>query len=115
MNNIDLKTIIAHEVMPGFRGKFLHSQNVTLAYWDIEEGAQLPLHSHIHEQTVNLLEGCFELTIDGETRQIKAGSVVIIPPNVKHSGAAITYCRILDIFYPIRKDYQTLSQSQEDI
>ena len=29
----------------------------------------------------------------------------MIPSNATHSGRAITACRILDVFYPLREDY----------
>src|SRR2546422_10028634 len=66
----------------------------------------LPAHAHVHEQVVNMIEGVFELTIAGETRTLGQGSVAIIPSNALHSGKAITDCRIIDAFYPIREDYR---------
>lgn len=93
------------EVFPGYRAKFIHSQNMTFAYWHIAAGASFPEHFHVHEQVMNVLEGEFELTIDGETEILKAGVVAHIPSNVKHSGQALTDCRMIDTFYPIRDDY----------
>ena len=92
--------------MPGFRGRFVHSRHVTLAYWDVEEGATLPDHAHQHEQIVNVLEGELELTVQGKTRRFVPGAVVVIPGNVPHSGRALTPCRILDVFFPVRDDYR---------
>ena len=66
----------------------------------------MPEHNHPHEQVANVLDGRFELTIDGETRVLESGMVAIIPPNAVHSGRAISDCRILDVFYPIREDYR---------
>lgn len=105
MNKIDLKNIPAKEIVPGFKVRFVHSENMTFAFWDVEAGATLPEHAHIHEQVSNLTEGEFELTIDGEKQMLKPGSVVVIPSNVKHSGKAITQCKITDVFYPVREDY----------
>ncbi len=68
--------------MPGFYGKFIHSDRMTMAYWNITQGALLPEHSHPHEQVVNLLKGEFELVIDGERRKLYASSVVVIPSGV---------------------------------
>jgi quercetin dioxygenase-like cupin family protein len=36
---------------------------------------------------------------------MKTGSVAVIPSNARHSGKAVTACRILDVFYPLREDY----------
>jgi len=76
------------------------------AYWDIEAGAVFPEHSYPHEQVTNIIAGKFELTVKGEMKVIRPGSVAIIPPDAIHSGRAITSCRIIDVFYPIREDYR---------
>jgi len=90
----------------GAQVRFVHSENMTIAYWQFEPGANLPEHSHPHEQISNVMGGAFELTIDGESLDLQAGSVVVIPPNTVHSGKAITGCYIIDVFYPVREDYQ---------
>jgi quercetin dioxygenase-like cupin family protein len=92
--------------MPGYRGRFIHTANMSIAFWDIEAEAIAPEHSHPHEQVVCPIEGRFELTVAGETRVLEAGEVAVIPPDVIHSGRAITHCRIIDTFYPIRDDYR---------
>ena len=79
---------------------------MTFAHWDIEPGALLPEHSHVHEQVCNVIQGEFELTIDGESRVLKAGDVGIIPSNAVHSGRAVTQCHVIAVFHPIREDYR---------
>ncbi|HUS85216.1 MAG TPA: cupin domain-containing protein [Anaerolineales bacterium] len=103
---IDLDQIEAKEIVPGYRAEFVHADNMTLAYWTIEGGADLPEHRHVHEQVSNVLEGTFELTIEGVTKRLEPGAVAVIPSNVVHSGTAITDCRILDAFHPVRDDYK---------
>ena len=106
MPYVDFPKLIEHEIVPGFRARFVHSEHMTLAYWNIDAGAALPDHAHIHEQIVNVIQGEFAFTLDGETRTLVAGSVVNIPSNVKHSGKALTNCKIIDAFYPVREDYR---------
>jgi quercetin dioxygenase-like cupin family protein len=101
----DRNEIVEKEIVPGYHARFVHSENVTLAYWNIEEGKVLPKHAHPHEQVLNLIEGRFEVTIEDESKVLEAGSVVVIPSNVMHSGKSLTSCRIIDVFYPIRADY----------
>lgn len=103
---IDIQVIEQRQPFPGFHVRFVHSANMTFAYWEIDAGAALPEHSHPHEQVLNMQEGRFELTIAGSTRTLAAGDVAIIPSNALHSGRAITACRITDVFYPIREDYR---------
>lgn len=106
MDAIHLKDIPPRELVPGFRARFVHSGSMTFSYWDIDPGHELPAHHHPHEQVVNMLEGGFELTLDGTPMMLAPGDVVVIPPNVPHSGKSITACRILDVFHPVREDYR---------
>jgi quercetin dioxygenase-like cupin family protein len=93
------------ERIPGFHGRFIHTDNVTFADWLIREGAIAPVHSHPHEQITYVLEGHFEFTMEGETSILEAGIAAVIPANVVHSGKALTDCHVLDVFYPVREDY----------
>ncbi|GBD88889.1 bacilysin biosynthesis protein BacB [bacterium BMS3Abin03] len=102
---IDLETIEKKELLPGYKVRFVHSDNLTIAFWDVKAGSKLPAHSHVHEQVSQIIEGEFELTVDGNTFVLKQGKVAIIPSNVEHSGKAITDCKIVDTFYPLREDY----------
>lgn len=103
---VDLSTIESKEIIEGFSARFVHTENMTLAYWTIKAGSALPEHSHPHEQVSNLMKGEFELTIADVPIRLEPGKVVIIQGDQPHSGRAITDCEILDIFYPVREDYQ---------
>ena len=92
--------------LPGFTVRFIHSETMTFAHWEIEPGAILPEHSHSHEQVCNVIHGEFELTISGGSRVLKAGDVGIIPSNAVHSGRALSGCHVIDVFHPIREDYR---------
>jgi quercetin dioxygenase-like cupin family protein len=104
MPSLNLKNSPARELFPGFRGRLVHSEKMTLVYWDVDAGASAPEHSHPHEQIMSLLEGEFEFTLGGVTESLKAGAVVVIPPDVPHSGRAVTASRIIDAFHPVRED-----------
>ncbi len=104
MSFIELKTIEGKEVVPGFTGKFIHSDNMTIAFWTIKAGNSLPEHKHPHEQIVNVIEGEIELVVEGKTHLLTKGTCLIIPSNIPHSGKAITDCYLIDVFYPVRED-----------
>lgn len=105
MKRIEITDIEEREILPGYKARFIHGDNMTIAFWEVEKGAVLPEHSHIHEQLAQVLEGEFELTIEGKSRVLKPGEVVVIPSNVPHSGKAITPCKLQDTFSPVRSDY----------
>lgn len=96
------------EIAPGFAAKFVHSEKMTLSYMVIKAGSSVPDHSHPNEQITNIIEGEFEFRMDGELKLMRAGHVVVIPPNVPHSGTAITDCIAIDVFTPVREDFKRL-------
>lgn len=108
MSFLRLEDITEIEPVPGYRGRFVHSDNMTLAYWDVAEGAVAPEHSHPHEQIVSVIEGSFELRVGGHPEIMQPGGIAVIPPNVSHSGRAVTHCRIIDTFHPAREDFRAM-------
>jgi quercetin dioxygenase-like cupin family protein len=101
-----LATILSKEIMPGYNGKLIHSENMSIAFWEVEKGAEVPEHSHKNEQIMQVLEGKFEFTLDGETKTYQSGDLVVIAPHKKHSGKALTTCKLMDVFSPAREEYK---------
>lgn len=106
MSLINLNELPEKKIIEGFSARFVHSENMTIAYWNIEAGAVLPEHLHHQEQICSVIDGELELTVDGKPHLMKAGYVYTIPSNVTHSGKAITKCKVIDTFYPVREDYK---------
>jgi quercetin dioxygenase-like cupin family protein len=94
------------EILPGMKGRFVHSRFMTIAYWEIAKGTPLGEHSHPHEQVLRVESGAFELNLEGKTEVMGPGMVAVIPPNALHSGKALAACRITDTFHPVREDYK---------
>lgn len=103
---IEFNNLKQVEIIPGYKARFIHTGNYTLSYWNIEAGAAIPEHQHIHQQVSMIIKGKFEITIDGQTRMLEKGMVALIPPNALHSARAITDCEVTDIFFPEREDYK---------
>jgi len=102
---VNLSTIPEKEIIPGYRVRFVHCDSMTMAYWSIDTGAALPEHSHPHEQVATLTEGEYELSVGDKTKVLRPGDVAVIPPNVPHSGRALSDCCMIDAFHPVREDY----------
>ena len=98
--------------VPGCRMRTPFGQNLMLSYLEMDEGAEVPLHSHPHEQGGMLLRGRVELTIGDETRVCEAGSMFMIPPHVPHRAVAVGGpAVVLDVFSPVREDYAKLTNT----
>jgi quercetin dioxygenase-like cupin family protein len=94
------------EVFPGIQGRLVHTKLMSVADFSIAAGTELPTHHHPHEQTSTILSGEFLFVVGAEERLLRAGDVAVIPSNVPHSGKALTDCRIIDVFSPVREDYR---------
>ena len=84
---VNLATIPSREIMPGLHGKLVHGQQISWAFWTVEQGAEVPEHAHLHEQIMHVVEGQFEFTLDGKTAIYLAGDVVLpCPPQWKSTN-----------------------------
>ena len=111
----DPKTLKAKEIAPGAHIQPLWGDKVMMVYITLEPGAEVPFHTHPHEQTGMCLEGEFELTIDGEARMVKEGDAYLVPSGVEHRAVATAGRALaLDIFSPPREDFIALLESWDD-
>jgi quercetin dioxygenase-like cupin family protein len=93
-------------IIPGFHGRFISSERMTFVFWRLDPGAAAPEHSHPHEQVVHVYSGELEFVVDGSRAVLKAGDVLHIPSNVRHSGTALSEVRVMDVFSPVCEDYR---------
>jgi quercetin dioxygenase-like cupin family protein len=103
---VTLKDVDVREIFPGFRARIVHTDRASLSFVSIDAGASFPEHHHPHEQTVTMLEGELELVVGGRAHRLTPGQVFVIPPDTAHAGTAISDCRVLDVFAPVREDYR---------
>lgn len=109
MGFVDLENYEAISPVPGCRMRTPFGQNLMLSYLEMDEGAEIPMHEHPHEQGGILLQGRMQLTIGDETRTVEPGSLYLIPPNTKHRAVAVGGpAVVLDVFTPVREDYAAL-------
>ena len=106
MQHIRIEDLKSREVFPGHHARFVHGDNLTIAYWTIDAGATVPEHAHPHEQVVNVLAGRYELTVAGKPLTLETGMVAVVPGGVRHSGRALTDAKLVDVFHPVREDYR---------
>lgn len=85
--------------------QFVVGNQIMLARVLLKRGAVVPMHSHVNEQATYILEGALQFTIDGREIVVRAGEVLLIPPNLPHAALALEDTVDLDVFTPPRADW----------
>lgn len=103
-----LKDLPSKLLVPGLIGHYAHGEQMTIGLVEIEKGTIMPVHQHVHEQITYCLEGQLDMEIGGEPFSLTPGCYHVIPSNVWHGATAITDCKLLDVFGPVREEYKIL-------
>jgi quercetin dioxygenase-like cupin family protein len=87
--------------------KIVSGDREMLAQTYLKRGAQVPMHAHDSEQMTYVLQGALRFLVDGEEIIVKEGEVLHIPSGIPHQAEALEDTFELDVFSPIRADWQT--------
>ena len=100
------KDVTAVEMLPGISRKTLaYSEKFMICEVRQAKGAVLPSHSHVHEQSSNIISGSVRYTVGDETRVVSGGDSVLLLSNVPHSVEVLEDSVIIDTFAPLREEY----------
>lgn len=99
---VDIRSLPEIERLPGWHGRFFHSEQMTVAHYDFDQGSSIHQHFHPQEEIYHVLEGELELTIDGHVSIARPGLAAIVPANAPHSVRALTSGRVLIVDAPRR-------------
>lgn len=102
---IDTRSLDVIERLPGWHGRYFHSESMTFAHYDFKEGSSIHEHFHPEEEVYEVIEGELEVTVDGATQIARAGLVAIVPSNIRHSVKALTDGRVIVVDFPVRHDF----------
>ncbi|MFK7738026.1 MAG: cupin domain-containing protein [Pirellulaceae bacterium] len=106
MGPIDLEREPTIQLAAGVKAQVPHGEKIMFSRVTIEEGAEVPLHAHPHEQGGCVIEGTLQLEIEGTSYQLAEGDLYLIPGGAEHCasgvGGSVT---VLDVFGPVREDY----------
>ena len=106
MPMVDVSKLRVVERLPGWHGRYFHSENMTIAHYDFVRGASVHEHFHPQEEVYEVAEGELELTIDGETQITRPGVAAVVPANARHSVKALTDGRAIIVDYPRRPEFE---------
>jgi len=94
------------EVAPGNRRAVLAQRpELMMVAFSFETGAVGALHSHRHTQVSYVARGSFDVTVDGQTVRLSAGSSFIVAPDLVHGVVALEPGLLVDTFTPRRDDF----------
>jgi quercetin dioxygenase-like cupin family protein len=102
---VDTKNLRAVERLPGWRGRYFHSANMTFAHYEFTSGSTIHEHFHPEEEVYEVVEGKLELTIDGATQVVEPGIVAIVPSHARHAVKALTDGRLIVVDHTIRREF----------
>ncbi len=88
--------------------RLVTGERMMLAHVYLKKGCIVPLHHHENEQLTYVLDGALKFWLgedQQETTVVRAGEVLVIPPNVPHKAEALEDTLDVDVFSPPRQDW----------
>jgi quercetin dioxygenase-like cupin family protein len=82
----------------GGKAWILQAESTQLVFFQFENGADMPAHSHIYTQWGMVIDGEMELTIDGKPQRFKKGDEYLVPAGKSHSARFFKNTRVMDYF-----------------
>lgn len=70
-----------------------------------EAGAVGSLHHHEHRQITYVASGRFEVTIDGQKKELSEGDCFFVASGLVHGVLALEKGMLVDVFTPCREDF----------
>ena len=97
----------AVEAAPGVERRVLAcGDQIMIVQFTIQKDAEVPAHTHPHEQVGFVVSGRVNMRIGDETREIGPGEGYAVPGGVVHGATGITEAVVADSFHPVRDDYR---------
>lgn len=94
------------EPVEGIEMKTLaYGEKSLLTRFRLEKGAQLPAHSHPHEQTGYLVSGKMILHVGEKSHEVSPGDSWCIAGDVEHRAQVMEDSVAIEVFSPVREDY----------
>ena len=101
---LEIAEIDPVQFLQGLEFRPVLGERLLVNFVTFEPHTVVPRHAHEEEQVTFVIDGEFEFECDGETRTIRRGSVVHIPPGVPHAArTGDSSCFQVDVFSPPRR------------
>lgn len=98
--------MVPEKVAEGITRQYIYGSQSQIVKWVFQKNAVVALHHHVNEQITWITQGSVKVFSQGKEFIVKAGEVIVIPPNVPHKFIALEDNTIdIDIFAPARQDW----------
>jgi unsaturated pyranuronate lyase len=98
---------LTEQITPLLERRYFNAGSLTLARFLLRKGCVISQHSHHNEQVTLVLEGALKLMFPDKEIVARSGEVVTIPAKVPHSAEALEDTQVLDVFTPVREDWDS--------
>jgi quercetin dioxygenase-like cupin family protein len=96
----------AWQFTDGVRLHAIGGEQILLCRVTYEAGKRVPDHGHEHtEQVMAIVDGEVTVTVEGETRDVRAGDVVVINRGVRHSLYSESGVTFFEALAPVPLDH----------
>lgn len=108
---VDFERLRRFDLVEGVTARPVFGEGAMLNLLEFAPGAEVPVHSHPHEQLGIVLRGRHTLVVAGEPHELGPMEGYVIPGGVEHGGSGGPEgALVLDVFNPVREDYREISR-----
>ena len=94
------------EQFPGVvRRTLVSGDNLTLVEIRIAPGAEMPEHTHPHEQAGHVASGRVRFRIGGQESELGPSDSYLIPGDLPHHVVALDAATLIEVFSPVREEF----------
>ena len=105
IQKLSWKTIEKEKLSDQLSLQRIFGEKATLAQFFVKRGCAVARHSHVYEEYSLITSGAVKYSFDDREVVVKAGDILVIPPNIPHAMVALEDTVFVDFFAPLREDW----------
>lgn len=103
------------QLNPQITRRFVYGSQSMFARLELKKGCLVPRHHHPNEQITYVTQGALRFLLGAEAspeeKVVRAGDLLVIPPDLPHSAEALEDTIDFDVFAPPRQDWLSKQDS----
>jgi quercetin dioxygenase-like cupin family protein len=95
-----------YEMTDGVTLRSIGGEQVLLCRVEYEQGKRVARHAHEHtEQVMLIVDGEVTMTVEGETRTLRAGDTAVVNRGLEHELHSVEGCTFIEALAPVPLDH----------